>query len=188
MQQLFRGLSYLHNNFTVHRDLKVQNLLLTDKGHLKIADFGLARRYGNPSEPMSPHVVTLWYRSPELLFQSKYQTGGAVDLWAAGCIFGELYKQTPILPGRGELQQIDLIIDLIGTPNDSIWPGFSDLAIPRAFNMKKQPYNNIAHVFSCVSNAGIRLLNQLLIFDPRKRATADECLQSSYFKESPLRK
>lgn len=168
---------------------QVQNLLLTDKGELKIADFGLARKYGHPSEPMSPYVVTLWYRAPELLFQSEYQST-AIDMWAAGCIFGELVLQRPILPGRSEMAQIDLIIDLIGTPNDKIWPGFSALKIPKSFNLKKQPFNNIAHVFggAYASTAAVRLLNLLLIFDPRKRATADECLGSSYFKESPLRK
>lgn len=167
----------------------MQNLLLTDKGELKIADFGLARKYGYPSEPMSPYVVTLWYRAPELLFQSEYQST-AIDTWAAGCILGELVLQRPILPGRSEMAQIDLIIDLIGTPNDKIWPGFSALTIPRSVNLKKQPFNNIAHVFGggYASTAAVRLLNLLLIFDPRKRATADECLGSSYFKESPLRK
>lgn len=187
MQQLFLGLKYLHKNYIVHRDLKVSNLLLTDKGQLKIADFGLARKYGYPCEPMSPYVVTLWYRAPELLFQSKYQST-AIDMWAAGCIFGELLLQKPLLPGTSEIQQIDLIINLIGTPNDKIWTGFMDLPISKSFNFKKQPFNNISHLFAGVSNAGVRLLNLLLMYDPRKRATAEECLQSSYFKESPLRK
>lgn len=186
MQQLFRGLKYLHKNFIIHRDLKVSNLLLTDKGLLKIADFGLARNYGFPNDPMSPCVVTLWYRAPELLFQSNYHST-AIDMWATGCIFGELLLQKPLLPGQSEMQQIDLIIDLIGTPNDKIWPGFSDLPIAKTFTVKHQPFNNISHLFSCVSKAGIRLLNLLLMYDPWKRATADECLQSSYFRESPLR-
>jgi cyclin-dependent kinase 10 len=56
MQQVFRGLRYLHENFIVHRDVKVSNLLLTDKGCVKIADFGLARLYGIPLKPMTPKV------------------------------------------------------------------------------------------------------------------------------------
>ncbi|OTF80897.1 hypothetical protein BLA29_000169 [Euroglyphus maynei] len=187
MQQLFHGLEYLHKNFIIHRDLKVSNLLLTDKGLLKIADFGLARNYGSPGDPMSPCVVTLWYRAPELLFHSNYHST-AIDMWAAGCIFGELLLQKPLLPGQSEIQQIGLIIDLIGTPNDRIWPGYTELPIAKSFNLKHQPFNNISHIFSCVSKAGIRLLNLLLMYDPWKRATADECLQSSYFRESPLRK
>ena len=55
----------------MHRDLKVSNLLMTDKGCVKIADFGLARYYGLPVRPMTPQVVTLWYRAPELLLNSK---------------------------------------------------------------------------------------------------------------------
>lgn len=53
------------------------------------ADFGLARWFGIPARPMTPRVVTIWYRAPELLLGSKTQTT-AIDMWAAGCIFGEL--------------------------------------------------------------------------------------------------
>ena len=80
MMQLFRGLQYLHRNFIVHRDLKVSNLLLTDKGCLKIADFGLARKYSIPLKPMTPDVVTLFYRAPELLLYSQTQST-AIDMW-----------------------------------------------------------------------------------------------------------
>ncbi len=177
----------MHKNFIVHRDLKVSNLLLTDKGQLKIADFGLARKYGIPNTPMTPNVVTLWYRAPELLFQSKYQTT-AIDMWAAGCILGELLLHKPLLPGRSELHQIELIIELLGTPNETIWPSFSKLPVSQTYSLKQQPYNNIKHTFNWISAAGIRLLNLLFMYDPQKRATAEECLQSSYFKEHPLRK
>ncbi|GAB6020762.1 Cdc2- kinase [Chamberlinius hualienensis] len=185
MLQVFQGLHYLHQHFIVHRDLKVSNLLMTDKGCVKIADFGLARTYGIPEKPMTPKVVTLWYRAPELLLLAKTQTT-AIDLWAAGCILGELLSHKPLLPGRSEMQQLDLIIDLLGTPNDSIWPGFSQLPALQHFTLRQQPYNNLKHVFPWLNQAGIRLLNFLFTFDPRKRATAEDALQSSYFKEPPL--
>lgn len=89
--QVLKGLRYLHHNFIVHRDLKVSNLLMTDKGCVKIADFGLARWFGLPLKPMTPKVVTLWYRAPELLLQAKTQTT-SVDMWAAGCILGKKLK------------------------------------------------------------------------------------------------
>ncbi|XP_015783321.1 cyclin-dependent kinase 10 [Tetranychus urticae] len=185
MIQLFRGLQHLHKSFIVHRDLKVSNLLLTDKGCLKIADFGLARRCSVPAQPMTPQVVTLWYRAPELLLQSKIQTT-AIDMWAAGCILGELFLHKPLFPGRTEIHQLELIIDLLGTPNDQIWDGFSDLPILKNFSLKRQPYNNIKHVFTWLSAAGQRVLNFLFMYDPTRRATAEEALQSSYFKENPL--
>lgn len=184
MKQVLRGLRYLHSSFIVHRDLKVSNLLMTDKGCVKIADFGLARWYGLPLKPMTPKVVTLWYRAPELLLNSENQTT-AIDMWSAGCILGELLDHKPLLPGRSEINQLELIINLLGTPNDHIWPGFSELPTLQDFTLKQQPYNNLKHKFPWLSAAGLRLLNFLFMYDPNKRATADECLQSSYFKEAP---
>ncbi|OWR47536.1 cdc2-related kinase [Danaus plexippus plexippus] len=184
MLQVLKGLKYLHSNFIVHRDLKVSNLLLTDKGCVKIADFGLARWLG-ATRSATPRVVTLWYRAPELLLQSPKQTP-ALDMWAAGCILGELLANKPLLPGRTEIEQLELIVDLLGTPSDAIWPEFSALPALQNFTLKQQPYNNLKQKFPWLSAAGLRLLNFLFMYDPNKRATAEECLQSSYFKEQPL--
>lgn len=71
MQQLLRAVAHLHDNWILHRDLKTSNLLLSHKGVLKVGDFGLAREYGSPLKIYTPVVVTLWYRAPELLLQSK---------------------------------------------------------------------------------------------------------------------
>lgn len=53
------------------------------------------------------------------------------------------------------------------------------------FTLKAQPYNNLKAIFPWLSSAGLRLLNFLFMYDPTKRAKADECLKSSYFKELP---
>ncbi|XP_065601411.1 cyclin-dependent kinase 10 isoform X2 [Cyrtonyx montezumae] len=183
--QVLKGLQYLHERYIIHRDLKVSNLLMTDKGCVKIADFGLARTYGMPPQPMTPKVVTLWYRAPELLLGVTTQTT-SIDMWAVGCILAELLAHKPLLPGTSEIHQIDLIVQLLGTPNENIWPGFSKLPLVSQYTLRKQPYNNLKHKFPWLSEAGLRLLHFLFMYDPKKRATAKDSLDSSYFKEKPL--
>lgn len=89
MKQLIDGVGYLHSHRILHRDLKPQNLLLDDEGHVKLADFGLSRSFTLPTRTYTHEVVTLWYRAPELLLGAKmYST--AVDLWSLGCIMAEM--------------------------------------------------------------------------------------------------
>lgn len=68
--QLLCGLKYLHDNKIIHRDLKPGNLLVSKDCKLRITDFGLAREKPDNIEdgPMTEHVVTRWYRSPELMY------------------------------------------------------------------------------------------------------------------------
>ena len=89
MHQLLDGIAYCHKHRVLHRDLKPQNLLIDNDGHIKLADFGLARAFGLPVRNFTHEVVTLWYRPPEILLGSKsYST--AVDVWSLGCIFAEM--------------------------------------------------------------------------------------------------
>ena len=185
MVQLLDGVHYLHQHYIVHRDLKVSNLLLTDKGCVKIADFGLARTYGIPPRPLTPTVVTLWYRAPEVLFGMKeYST--AIDVWSTGCIFGELLNHKPLMPGKSEASQVELIVNLLGTPNDRIWPGFSKLPLVKSISLSSQPYNNLKHKFYWLADSGIQLLNNFLTYNPAERITASKARKSSYFREKPL--
>ena len=183
--QLMTGVHYLHCNFIIHRDLKLSNLLLKNDGTLKIADFGLARNNGLPKQALTPVVVTLWYRCPELLLGSRFHTS-AVDIWAAGCIMAELLLCKPIMPGNSEIHQMQLIIELLGSPNEKIWPSYVDLPFAEKFTFKHQPYNNIKQKFPWLSSVGILLLNNMFTFDPCKRITALDALNSAYFKEKPL--
>ncbi|XP_048583751.1 cyclin-dependent kinase 7 isoform X1 [Nematostella vectensis] len=116
-----KGLEYLHSHWILHRDMKPNNLLLDDKGVLKIGDFGLARAFGSPSRVYTHQVVTRWYRPPELLFGARiYGTG--VDMWAEGCILAELLLRVPFLPGATDLDQLSRTFQTLGTPTEETWP------------------------------------------------------------------
>lgn len=104
MQQMFRGLEHCHSRGILHRDIKGSNLLIDNEGVLKIGDFGLATfLHPNQTEPLTSHVVTLWYRAPELLLGAT-EYGPAIDMWSTGCILAELFGGKPIMPGRTEVR------------------------------------------------------------------------------------
>lgn len=105
LQQLTSAVEYLHANWIMHRDLKTSNLLMNNRGQMKVADFGMARYYGDPPPKLTQLVVTLWYRAPELLLGAE-SYGAEIDMWSVGCIFGELVTKDPLFQGRNEVDQL----------------------------------------------------------------------------------
>ncbi|KAF2638935.1 Pkinase-domain-containing protein [Massarina eburnea CBS 473.64] len=195
MLQLFKGLRYLHDNHILHRDMKAANLLINNRGRLQIADFGLARHYDEPipqrgkgngeaRRDYTTLVVTRWYRPPELLLQLRRYTP-AIDMWGAGCVFGEMFKRKPILTGQSDLHQAQIIFELVGSPNDQSMPGWSILpgAEPvKAFGVHS---GNLATRFRELNHEGLDLLKQLMMLDWRKRINAIDAIDHPYFKTNP---
>jgi cell division cycle 2-like protein len=126
VRQLLEGLEYMHSKWIIHRDMKTSNILYSNDGILKICDFGLARKFGDPLLPYTNLVVTLWYRAPELLFGTETYSP-AIDMWSVGCIVAELILGDPLMMGKGELDQIDKILRIFGNPKNEDWPEWQKL-------------------------------------------------------------
>ena len=188
--QLVSGVSYLHDHWILHRDLKTSNLLLNNRGQLKIADFGMARYVGDPPpKQLTQLVVTLWYRAPELLL-GAFDYGRAVDMWSVGCIFGELLTREPLLQGRNEVDELSKIFELCGVPTEESWPAFRRLPNARALRLPPKNATLVAGSvirakFPLLTTAGVALLNGLLALDPERRLTAKEVLAHEYFRQDP---
>ncbi|KAK3378166.1 kinase-like domain-containing protein [Podospora didyma] len=194
MLQLLEGLRYLHANHILHRDMKAANLLISNKGILQIADFGLARHYegevpkpgrggSEPKREYTSLVVTRWYRPPELLMHLKKYTT-AIDMWGVGCVFGEMLVGKPILAGESDVNQLEIIFDLCGTPTDENMPGWQNLPGAEALKPRPRP-GNLQQRFREHGPQAISLLHMLLKLDWKTRVNAHDALTHPYFRLAP---
>ncbi|XP_070597252.1 cyclin-dependent kinase 16 isoform X8 [Erythrolamprus reginae] len=178
--QLLRGLAYCHRQKVLHRDLKPQNLLINERGELKLADFGLARAKSIPTKTYSNEVVTLWYRPPDILLGStEYST--QIDMWGVGCIFYEMSTGRPLFPGSTVEEQLHFIFRILGTPNEETWPGILSNEEFRAYNYPKYRSEALINHAPRLDNDGVDLLGKLLQFEGRKRISADEAMRHLFF-------
>jgi serine/threonine protein kinase len=182
LYQILRGVKYMHSAGIVHRDLKPANLLLNDNMDLMICDMGLAREFDAEDEKeMSTYVVTRWYRSPELILGYE-RTGPAVDMWSIGCIFAEMLRKShrPLFGGSSSIQQIELILDVLGTPQ-------TVKGNPGALRwLKKQPVKpkkSLSHLFPKTTSAALDLLERMLHMDPDQRISAEQALRHEYLAD-----
>ncbi|KAJ2770331.1 serine/threonine protein kinase, CMGC, CDC2/CDK sub, partial [Coemansia nantahalensis] len=186
LRQLLEGTAYLHASRVMHRDMKASNLLINNDGGLFIADFGLARAF-NPDEKkdMTRCVVTRWYRPPELLLgERKYTT--AIDMWGIGCIFAEMLVGKPVFQGSTDLNQIDQVMRVCGSPNDALWPGWRDLPDCRQVESFGVYPRRVRDEFARFGDEAADLLDQLLQLDARRRPTAAEALKHRLFFTAPF--
>jgi len=182
MYQILRGLLYLHSTGLIHRAFRSEVLLVNQQCDLKISRFRFAKPSQKKTGVDSEYISNRYYMSPEMLL--GYQDTQAMDIWAAGCILGELLGRRVLFPGRDHQHQIQTIFGVTGTPEE----GDFGLEIGQRVQKflqnlpktNKTPWNNL---FPQADPMALDLLDNMLNINPKKRFTAFECLKHPYFED-----
>ncbi|PPQ93820.1 hypothetical protein CVT25_013529 [Psilocybe cyanescens] len=223
LHQTLLGLNHIHSNGYFHRDLIPENILITTQGLFdypavpgttttttaadaleekdvvviaKVSDFGLARELDSEG-PYTEYVTVRWYRSPEVLLQSRQYTS-AIDMWAFGAIAAELLNLSPLFPGSSTLDQCIKICEVLGNPSDEArsdengypmdggaWPTGIELARSIGFQFPSVAPRPFSSFFEAgTSRSLLGCIKGLLQYDPHNRLTSQTCLTHEYFSET----
>lgn len=179
--QLFAGLANLHAHGICHRDIKPSNVLVDDiDGRLQICDFGSAKYLREGEESVS-YIATRSYRAPELLLDCRNYTF-AIDVWAAGCVIAEMYKQgKSLFNGINNQELLKCISRIVGSPKPSDLDTFDH---KKQYNLTGSYKNNLkSELPQFVPQELIDLLNDIFTFNPKKRPSAAQCMKHPFFSE-----
>ena len=171
-----------------HRDIKPPNILIGDKGELKLCDFGSGKSLVEGQKNIA-YIRSRYYRAPELIFGSVYYTN-QIDVWSAGCVIAEMVMNRPIFEGENSIDQLMRIIKIIGSPtaDDLIKMNVQELK----FQLPKfKPPSLIKHLSKYYPNVPpllVAFLQRIFVYDPAKRMTAEDALTDPYIldKESTM--
>ncbi|XP_058605984.1 MAPK/MAK/MRK overlapping kinase-like isoform X2 [Onychostoma macrolepis] len=179
MFQLCHSLDHMHSHGIFHRDVKPENILIKNDV-LKLADFGSCRSiFSRP--PHTEYISTRWYRAPECLLTDGHYSQ-KMDVWSAGCVFFEILSLSPLFPGRNELDQVNKIHEVLGTPDTTLLQKFKQSRAMR-FDFPPRKGCGISQLIPHCSAATLSLLHQMLTYDPEERMSARAALQHPCFRD-----
>ena len=166
-KQIILGLQHIHSHNIVHRDVKLENILIDLNNTIKICDFGIGRVLSNPDDLLYDQCGTPMYMAPEILFssQEKGYKGFPVDIWSAGIALYIMLSGTLPFSLKKE--------DSLNDNNNKK----KNLALKQAI-MYGQPKK-----IEKISDKAKDLLHGLLNKDPNKRLTTEQILNHPWLKD-----
>lgn len=180
MYQALKSLYNLHSADIIHGVIKPEDLLLNENCDLKLSNLDTAQKVGF-IEDIEDYVSNRWYRAPELIL-SRSSYNEKIDIWSLGCIFAEMIGRKPLFPGVNYQDQIKKMVSIIGTPTAKSLEFIENPAGIRFIKeLPIQEKKEWRMLFPNATNEAYDLLEKMLVFDPRERATVQECLRSQYF-------
>ncbi len=183
--QLVKGLEYMHSLATWHRDIKPRNVLVFPNSTFKITDFGQGKFGALPNNLYTVPVVTLWWRSPDMLLGSKSYGPGA-DVWSLGMILGQMGYGEYVITGENEIDTLKQIVQKIGGMTESQWPGISGMTEFDSIRKINEEHPT-GSIFSSkrlnekLGSDGMDLLTKMLTPNPSKRIDMKEAAAHPYF-------
>ena len=179
--QIFKGLEYMHSKGICHRDIKPSNVLVDEQsGRAQLCDFGSAKMIAANEESVC-YIATRCYRAPELLYECT-QYGPSVDVWAAGCVAGEmLNSERPVFFGRSNAEMIQEVASIIGSPTEEDMRDMNGKVKYTGPVIERRPLINRFPEWA--PKDLIALLERIFVYSPKKRPTATQVLEDPYFAD-----
>ena len=196
LYQILSGLKTMKAASVIHRDITPSNILVNYATlDIKICDFGLAREAKEDDPYMTDYVTMRWYRAPELVMESK-EYSHAVDMWGVGCILAEMFGSKQLFRGVDRINQIDKIIEVVGSPETSDAMSGSNAArkyVTQRYigvdckkgRRERTDWNTrFPHIRD--EPLGVHALNiidNMLVFNPADRITVEEALTHPFLAQ-----
>ena len=182
LYQILRALYFLHSANIIHRDFKPSNVLINEDCMVKLCDFGMSRGIQEENISLTEYVVTRYYRAPEVMLSSHHYSK-KIDVWSVGCTFAELLSKKFLFPGDNYIAQIKLIIDVLGTQDDKDLNFISNSSAKNfVMQFKNIPKKDFNKILKGANPNAIDLVEKMLVFNPEKRYSIEQCLNHPYLK------